>query len=373
MRTPRATLVRATLLAGACSLLLTAPAAAATARVPLATAAPFATLAGSTITNTGPSVLNGDLGLHPGTAVTGFPPGLVNGEMHVTDAVALQAKSDLTNAYLDAAGRPATATAAPDIGGRTLVSGVYRTGSVPSLGLTGTLTLDAQGDPNAVFIFQIESSLTTATDSRVDLINGAQSCNVYWQVGSSATIGTRTALRGNVLALTSIWVGDAATIDGRLLARNGEVTLINDTITRADCAAGTTGDTDEDGTGDGTGGGDDGGGGDGTGGGGTGPDRTGPVVFIYGTPWDSCTRRDFVARVALRDTAGIRRAYVFLDGRRVRVTSLTRVAISVKVSGLRIGRHRISVVAFDRAGNRSTSSRSFRRCTLGIMAPRFTG
>ncbi|MBA3299835.1 MAG: DUF3494 domain-containing protein, partial [Thermoleophilaceae bacterium] len=122
----------------------------------LGTADSFAVLAGSTITNTGPSVINGDLGLHPGTSVTGFPPGTVNGVQHITDAVALQAKADLRTAYLDAAGRPLTATLPPDVGGQTLTAGVYRTGSVPSLGLTGTLTLDAQGDPRAVFIFQIE-------------------------------------------------------------------------------------------------------------------------------------------------------------------------------------------------------------------------
>ena len=174
----------------------------------LGTADSFAVLAGSTITNTGPSVINGDLGLHPGTAVTGFPPGTVNGAEHVTDAVAQQAKTDLTTAYKDAAGRPFSATSPPDIGGRTLTGGVYRTGSVASLGLTGSLTLDAQGDPRAVFIFQIESTLVTATDSSVSLVNGAQACNVYWQVGSSATLGTRTAFKGNILALTSISVND---------------------------------------------------------------------------------------------------------------------------------------------------------------------
>lgn len=209
----------------------------AQAPVGLGTAEPFAVLAGSTITNTGPSVINGDLGLDPGTEVTGFPPGTVNGARHVNNAVARQAKVDLVTAYNDAAGRPFTATLPPDVGGRILTPGVYRTGSVPSLGLTGPLTLDAQGNPNAVFIFQIESTLTTATDSRVNLINGAQACNVFWQVGSSATLGTRTAFKGNILALTSISVNDAVTVDGRLLARNGAVTLINDTVTRARCAA----------------------------------------------------------------------------------------------------------------------------------------
>ena len=205
----------------------------------LGTADSFAILGGSTITNTGNSVINGDLGLHPGTAVTGFPPGTVNGAQHVTDAVAQQAKTDLTTAYQDAAGRPFSATSPPDAGGRTLTAGVYRTGSVASLGLTGNLTLDAQGDPRAVFIFQIESTLVTASDSSVSLINGAQACNVFWQVGSSATLGTTTAFKGNILALTSISVNNGVTVDGRLLARNGAVTLINDTVTRSQCAPGT--------------------------------------------------------------------------------------------------------------------------------------
>ncbi len=230
---------RIILAVGLASLLTLAFAGTAMAQAPvgLGTAEPFAVLAGSTITNTGPSVINGDLGLDPGTEVTGFPPGTVNGARHVNNAVARQAKVDLVTAYNDAAGRPFTATLPPDVGGRILTPGVYRTGSVPSLGLTGPLTLDAQGNPNAVFIFQIESTLTTATDSRVNLINGAQACNVFWQVGSSATLGTRTAFKGNILALTSISVNDAVTVDGRLLARNGAVTLINDTVTRARCAA----------------------------------------------------------------------------------------------------------------------------------------
>ena len=238
--------------------LLVAPVLTSTAQagpppVLLGTADSFAILGGSTITNTGDSVINGDLGLHPGTAVTGFPPGTVNGAQHVTDAVAQQAKTDLTTAYQDAAGRSFSATSPPDVGGRTLTAGVYRTGSVASLGLTGNLTLDAQGDPRAVFIFQIESTLATASASSVSLINGAQACNVYWQVGSSATLGTTTAFKGNILALTSISVNNGVTVDGRLLARNGAVTLINDTVTRSQCAPGTGPGTGPDGARHGTG------------------------------------------------------------------------------------------------------------------------
>ena len=213
------------------------PALAAQPPVALGTADSFAVLAGSTVTNTGPSTINGDLGVSPGTAITGFPPGTVNGTIHATDAVAQQAQSDLTTAYNDAAGRTPAAAVSADLGGSTLAPGVYQSAS--SLGLTGTLTLDGQGDPNAVFIFQAGSTLTTASNSRVALINGAQPCNVYWQIGSSATLGTGSILAGNVLALTSISVNDGVTVNGRLLARNAAVTLINDTVSVAPCAAGT--------------------------------------------------------------------------------------------------------------------------------------
>src|SRR5688500_11538098 len=218
------------LLASMVTLLFAVPAhAQSPSPVLLGTADAFVVLGGSTVTNTGSSVLNGDLGLYPGTSVTGFPPGTVNGATHINNAVAQQAKSDLTTAYDDAAGRPSTGALAPDAGGQTLMPGVYKTGGVASLGLTGNLTLDAAGDPAAVFIFQIESTLTTATDSSVTLINGGQACNVFWQVGSSATLGTRTSFIGTILALTSISVNNAATVDGGLMARNGAVTLATDT------------------------------------------------------------------------------------------------------------------------------------------------
>jgi serine protease AprX len=200
----------------------------------LATAGSFAVLAGSTVTNTGPSRINGNLGLHPGTAVTGAPPGTVSQTIYAATASALRAKSDLVAAYNDAAARTPGATTPGDIGGLTLTPGVYRSGS--SIGLTGTLTLDAQGDPNAVFVFQAGSTLITASGSRVKLVNGAQACNVFWQVGSSATLGTNTVLAGNILALTSITMTDGVALNGRALARNGAVTLINDAITAPRCA-----------------------------------------------------------------------------------------------------------------------------------------
>ncbi|MFG2261752.1 ice-binding family protein, partial [Streptomyces sp. NPDC048720] len=209
--------------------------------VPLGTADSFAVLAGSAVTNTGPSVVTGDLGVSPGTAISGFPPGLVLGAQHSADAVADQAKTDLVAAYNDAAGQATDGALPADAGGLTLVPGVYTASS--TLGLTGTLTLDAEGDPNAVWVFQIGSGLTTASASRVLLINGASPCNVFWQVGSSAALGTDSTFVGNILALTSITATTGATIDGRALARNGAVTLDTNTITRPQCEAGTTGTT----------------------------------------------------------------------------------------------------------------------------------
>jgi hypothetical protein len=221
-------------------LIAGAPSAnAAQAQVGLGTADSFAVLAGSTITNTGPTVVDGDVGVSPGSAITGFPPGMVNnGVIHAADGVAAQAQQDLTTAYDDAAGRTPSTSVSGDLVGQTLTPGVYK--STSSLGLTGTVTLDAQGDSHAVFIFQIASTLITGSNGSVNLIGGAQACNVFWQVGSSATLGTGTTFRGNILALTSITATTGATIDGRALARNGAVTLDTNTITRTQCATTTT-------------------------------------------------------------------------------------------------------------------------------------
>jgi len=208
---------------------------AAQASVGLGTVQSFAVLGGTTVTNTGPSLISGNLGVSPGSAVTGFPPGTVsNGTIHSADAVAAQAQADTTTAYNDAAGRSPSAVVTADLGGQTLVSGVYQGAT---LGLTGTLTLNAQGNQSAVFIFQSASTLITASTSHVVLTNGAQACNVFWQVGSSATLGTNSVFVGTILALTSVTADTGTSAAGRLLARNGAITLDSNTVTRSTCAA----------------------------------------------------------------------------------------------------------------------------------------
>ena len=204
--------------------------------VGLGTATSFAVLAGAGITNTGPTTINGDVGSFPTTTQTGFGSVTITGTNHAGDAVTQGAKTDLITAYNTAAGSGPTIPVAANLGGQTLVAGVYNSAS--SLALTGALTLS--GSSSDVWIFQAGSTLTTATGSSVVLIGGAQSCNVFWQVGSSATIGTGSAFKGTIIALTSITVTTGATIDGRALARNGAVTLDTNTITRSTCAAAAT-------------------------------------------------------------------------------------------------------------------------------------
>ncbi len=212
-----------TLLIASTAVLVVAawPATALAATEPrLGTALSFAVLGGSTVTNTGPTVVTGELGLSPGTSVTGFPPGF-SGTQHIKDAVALQAQNDLGTAYTDAANSPTTSDlTGQDLGNKNLTPGVYSFSS--SAQLTGPLTLSGNG----VFIFQIGSTLTTASNSVVNLVNGAQACAVYWQVGSSATLGSSTQFQGNLMALTSITMVTGSNIlTGRALALTGAVTL----------------------------------------------------------------------------------------------------------------------------------------------------
>ena len=208
------------------------PVHAAVATIGLGTADSFAVLAGSGITNTVPTTVNGDIGTFPTPSETGFSTLTQNGTNHAADAVTQQAKIDLTTAYNQAAGSGPVTAVATELGGTTLTPGVYNS---PTLAITGTLTLDTLGDPAAVFVFQTSSTFVTATASSVVVRNGGTACNVFWQVGSSATLGTGSNLIGSVLALTSITANTGAQVQGRLLASNGAVTLDTNTITRPTC------------------------------------------------------------------------------------------------------------------------------------------
>lgn len=215
---------------GLAALLYGAPEVVAQ-NISLGSASNFAVLGATpNVTNTGPTVVTGDVGVYPAASITGFPPGNVFGTLHLGDAVALAAQTDLTTAYNDAAGRTCTA----DLTGQVLGSG----GTVLTLGpgvycfsstaqLTGTLTLNGAG----LYVFKVGSGLTTASGSSIVLANGASACGVWWQVTSSATLGTTTAMAGNILALTSITLNTGATVDGRVLARTGTVTLDSNRVT----------------------------------------------------------------------------------------------------------------------------------------------
>jgi hypothetical protein len=240
----------------------TSPPCPAPAAVALGAACTYGVLAGTTVTNTGATHVtgpspSGDLGLSPGTSATGFqdPPantyvgtgthtaglGLVSGIIHLTDppppspTSAAAAQAALTVAYNDLAGRtaPAPATVAGDLGGLTLAPGIYK--STSTLGITGAVTLDGQGNANAVWIFQIASSLTTLGSSSVVLAGGASAHNIFWQVGSSATLGTNSTFNGSILALTSVTLTTGATLNGRALASNGAVTLDTNMVTVPAC------------------------------------------------------------------------------------------------------------------------------------------
>src|ERR1700719_4553137 len=202
---------------------------AAASVVSLGAADSFAVLGASTVTNTGATIVTGDLGVSPGTAVTGFGPGVVlNGSIHMNDALAMQAHADAATAYAQLAGETLTTDlSGMNLGGMILMPGVYHFGTTAQL--TGTLILNTQGDPNATFHFQIGTTLTTDPSSMITFLNGS-STNVFWQVGTSATLGVNSVLYGSVLADQSITVNSGATINGRAIAINAAVTLDTNTI-----------------------------------------------------------------------------------------------------------------------------------------------
>jgi hypothetical protein len=347
-----------------------APAAAGAAPVDLATAAPFVVLGGATVTNVGPSVLNGNLGVSPGTALPGFNTATVNGATHANDSVAAQAQSDLTAAYVTAFNAPMTTDlTGTDLG--TLLplnAGVYKFSSDAQL--TGTLTLDGQDDPNAQFIFQVGSALTTASASVVSLIRGASPCNVFWQVGTSATLGTTTAFQGNVMANASVSLNDAATVQGRLFARSGQISLINNVIDGSRCGTSTTPPpatpTPPP-----------------TGGSGTGTTpvappasgttvatRNGTVVWKRETPRGSsgqpaCTA-GFTASIHGRQ---IKRVVYRLDGRVVKGAAKSPFRLFVR--GLP-GQHKVTArVSFKDATRAKTLTLAYRACASAALRPKF--
>lgn len=232
------------------------------ATVDLGTADDFAVLAGSTITDANPSVITGDLGLSPASgSFINVTCGEVDGTIYSVDAAGplpcrvtnpgllTTAKNDLTTAYNDAAGRTATGDPGTELGGDVLADGTYETGSGTfEIAAGQTLTLDGEGNEDAVFIFNMTTTLTTFANSNVELVNGAQACNVFWRVGSSATLGTGTDFVGTIMADQSITDNGGSTVEGRLLASVAAVNLDDTTVTRSVCAAEDTTD-DESGSG----------------------------------------------------------------------------------------------------------------------------
>jgi hypothetical protein len=222
-------------LASLLALTLARASGAAATAVPLGTAASFGVLAGAGITNTGPTTINGDIGTFPTTSISGAGSMTITGVNHAGDAITQQAKNDWTTAFNNAAGQGPTIPIVANLGGQTLTAGVYNSAS--TIGLTGTLTLDGGGNFDSVFVFQAGSALTTASASQVSLTNGARACNVFWQVGSSATLGTGSSFVGTLLASSSISVTTGASVHGRVLASTGTVTLDTNVIRVPSCAS----------------------------------------------------------------------------------------------------------------------------------------
>lgn len=351
------------------------------AAINLASGSPFVVLGGAGATNTGPSVLNGALGDSPTQALSGFNTAVLNGPVHDNDAVAAQAQLDVGTAYDVAAAEPTSMDlTGTNLGNRTVTAGTYSYSS--SAQLTGPLVLNAQGNPNARFVFNISSALTTASASSVLLINGASPCNVYWRVGTSATLGSTTQFKGNLMALASIALNNAATVQGRLFARTGSVTLINNVLDGSMCGTTTN-----------TGGGSGGTGG--TGGTPTGapanqpapasqsatPTRAG-TARLARPPRSTTSRRNggpactagFRAKVSGRM---IRRVVFRLDGKRI--GTRYKPAFTQYVKAASAGRHVISArVGFKDATHSRTLKFRYRACAAQALRPRqgpsqFTG
>jgi hypothetical protein len=325
-------------------------------------------------------VIDFGLAVAPGSAITGFPPGVVNGTVNAADAVAAHAQADLRVAYDDAAGRAPAAVLPADAGGLFLGPGVYRRSS--ALQLTGNVTLDGQGDPGAVFIFQA-GTLTTASNSRVVLTGGARACNVFWQIGSSATLGTDTDFSGDILALQSITLNTRATVTGRALARNGATTLDSNVIRPQRCTAATApgGGTSPGGaTGPGgtttPGGATTPGGGPAPAAGANGmalvqtqPRAVGETAARFGTR--RCVSRRFRATV---QGVYIRSVTFLIDGRRIGSRSKAPFAATIDV---RRGRHKLRAhVSFTDGTRARDLGFRFKPCaqqTRRARPPRFTG
>ena len=241
MKTKRTTRWISILLVPMMVVMLSVPAkvSAAQPTVNLGSTSSYAVLAGSAITNTGPTTINGDaggdVGLFPGTSFTGRADVTMSGTAHLNDAAARVAKVDLGIAYNDAAGRLPVTRIPTELGGTTLTPGVYDSAD-GTFQITGNLTLNAQGDPDGVFIFLAASTLVTASNSNVTLTNSARYCRIFWKVGSSATLGTDSHLAGHVFAQASITANTRASVQGQLLALTGAVTLDTNTITNGLCA-----------------------------------------------------------------------------------------------------------------------------------------
>ncbi len=388
-------LSRAGIAVAASCAFLALPAAAQAAAVDLGTASPFVVLGGQEVSNTGPSLLNGDLGVSPGTSLPGFQFATVNGTTHNNDAVAAQAQSDLTAAFDVAAAEPLNIggdLSTQDLAGKTLLAGAY--GFTSDAQLSGTVTFDAQNDPNAQFVVKVGSQLTTGSGSAVVLANGANPCNIYWKV-DTAVLGSTTAFQGNVLALTSISLNNGASVIGRMLARNGTTSLINNTLNNSSCRSTSTppGGTPPGGTPPG-----------GTPPGGTTPGGTTPgtpttppgtgsspgtgnqappesrttvrtrngSAILRRTPGGSC-RDGFRARVRGKK---IKRVVFSMDGKRISSRSKSPFAVFVRGSA---GRHKVTArVTFTDATRAKTLKLGYRACSSALLQPRrgpsqFTG